>query len=142
MYTEEYLQQHDDAYSEDNISISISDSNYDSEIFQEKLEIELNKREDKGYRKEKVRLRDGTTHKIESYATSYAINAPVRHAVSGKRTRCTVGTRDENLFFIVTDTTANEENPRRLFYNTPEEFERHYRTTLPVAVKERFLQKR
>jgi len=141
MYTEEHLQQHDDAFSDEQISVSMT-SSYDSDIFQEKLEIELNKREDKGYRKEKSKMEDGTFFKIESYCTPYTLGGQIRHAISGKRSRCKVGSKDENLFFVVTDTTYNAENPRKLFYNSPEEFERHYRVSLPTEVKLAYLQKK
>lgn len=143
MYTEEHLQNHEDAYSEDEITVSVSsDYSYDSNLLKEKIDVELMKRQDADYRKQKTILPDGSFLKIESYCTPFIIGSRIRHAITGKRTHCHVGTRDESAFFIVTDTTAPSQTPRRLYYNSPEEYERHYRINLSTDIKNAFLHKK
>ena len=143
MYTEEHLQNHDDAFSDEEFTVSISsDYSYDSNILKDKIDVELMKRQDADYMKVKTRLRDGSFLKIESYCTPFVIGSRIRHAITGKRTHYHVGTRDESAFFIVTDTTAPSQTPRRLYYNSPEEYERHYRINLSTDIKNDFLHKK
>ena len=143
MYTEEHLQNHDDAFSEEEFTVSVSsDYSYDSNLLKEKINVELMKRQDADYRKQKKILPDGSFLKIESYCTPFVIGSRIRHAITGKRTHCQVGTRDESAFFIVTDTTATSQTARRLYYNSPEEYERHYRINLSTDIKNAFLHKK
>jgi hypothetical protein len=135
MYQEEYLPQ-DNAYDldyaqDEDISISVS-SDDDSKVIVSKFNTQQKKQADKGYLKEKVVV-DGEIKKVESFASILNCNAKIRHAISGHRTPHHVGSKYESNYFSVTDTTTSGSNePRRLYYNTPEEFERHYFNTVTV----------
>ena len=137
MYQEEYLPQ-DNAYDfdaqDEEISISVS-SDDDSKIIVSKFNTQQKKQADPWYLKQKVVV-DGEIKKIESFATMLNCNSKIRHAISGHRTPHYVGTKHESKYFSVTDTTGPKANePRRLYYNTPEEFERHYFHTVNVPTE-------
>jgi hypothetical protein len=134
MYQEEYLPQ-DNAYDfdtqDEEISISVS-SDDDSKIIVSKFNTQQKKQADPGYLKQKITV-DGEIKKVESFSTKLNCNSKIRHAISGHRTPDYVGSRYESKYFAVTDTTGPKANePRRLYYNSPEEFERHYFHTMKV----------
>jgi len=147
MYNEEYLPQ-DDVYEGDdygdNVTISVS-SDDDSEVIVSKFNTQQKKQSDTGYYKQKILVStysdegDLTTEmkKVESFATSRNCGTKIRHAISGHRTPYFVG-KDDSLFFSVMDTTGKE--GRKLFYNTPEEYERHFHNTVkvPQTIKEQW----
>jgi len=136
MYNEEYLPQ-DDTYENDNyddaVSISVSSAD-DSEVIVSKFNTQQKKQADSGYLKQKFEV-DGELKKVESFATPVITGAKIRHAISGHRTAFRVGT-DDGQYFSVVDTTSKDR--RKLYYNTPEEFERHFYNTVlvPQTVKE------
>ena len=144
MYYEEYLPQDNSYYynnDEENISVNIS-SDDNSEIIINKVSMEKRKQMDPGYLKQKIVV-NGETKRVESFATKLNCNAIIRHAISGRRMAFRspesstliphrVGSREDSLYFSVTDTTAKSNEPRRLYYNNPEEFERHYHNTIEV----------
>lgn len=84
--------------------------------------------------------------KVELYSTQQTPSKLIRHAITGIRMEHYVGSKYEDLYFIVVDTLGNPRFPaetaRRLFYNTPEEFERHQQTTLSQSIKEDWMYKR
>jgi hypothetical protein len=139
MYQEEYLPQ-DNAYDYDaedeEISISVS-SEDDSKVIVSKFNTQKKKQADVGYFKQKVVV-EGEIKKVESFASMLNCNAKIRHAISGHRTFDRVGSTNDSLYFSVTDTTGPGNEPRRLYYNTPEEYERHYHNTItvPTEIKE------
>lgn len=94
---------------------------------------------DKGYHKLK-REYNGKKIAVEIYATGYTPGTTIRDAVTGARyPGIVVGSKDEDQFFKVkiVDTGIGRE-PGNLFYFTPDEFERHYKTTVNPVVKERW----
>jgi hypothetical protein len=146
MYNEEYLPQ-DDAYDMDDMgeefSVSVS-SQDDSEIIMSKLNTQYKKQVDPGYVKQKIKV-DGVLQKVESFASKLNSNGLIRHAITGHRTQYRVGSKYESLFFAVMDSTGFVSNePRKLYYNSPEEFERHFHHTMPVSqeVKETWLNRK
>ena len=143
MYYEEYLPQDSYDYNneDENISINIS-SDDNSEIIINKVSMEKRKKMDPDYLKEKIVV-NGETKRVESFATKLNCNAIIRHAISGRRMvfrtpessaliTHRVGSCEDSLYFSVTDTTAKSNEPRRLYYNNPDEFERHYHNTVTV----------
>jgi hypothetical protein len=86
---------------------------------------------------------DGTRVKVEFYETSATPNMYIRDAISGYRLPYKTSTSDEDLFFSVRFATG--ENKRRdamnLFYDNPEQYERHFFTTVSQATKDAWLNK-
>lgn len=65
----------------------------------------------------------------------------IRHAISGVRCPHRVGSRHEDLYFKMRDAfTKNINNatygPRKLYYYSPEECERHHDITISQSIKE------
>jgi hypothetical protein len=154
MYNEEYLPQDSYDYDndEDNISVNIS-SDDNSEIIINKVSMEKRKKMDPDYLKQKIVV-NGETKRIESFASKLNCNAVIRNAITGRRavyrnndSTATivhrVGSNDESFYFSVTDTTTKCNEPRRLYFNSPEEFERHYQNTIKVdtSIKNAWLQR-
>ena len=142
MYYEEYLPQ-DDVYVPENkdeiVSISIS-SEDDSEIIESKFNTQEKKQSDPGYRKQKITL-NGETVKIETFATTTSkYGAKIRNAITGHRTPHIIG-KDDDLYFSVVDTTTTSTDQRKMYFISPEQFERHYHNTMivPREVKEKWM---
>ena len=122
MYNEEYFNESD----ETNTTISNSDSSTMNSIKYEKNRINKEfKRLDKGYRKIKKNISRNTT--IELYYTSIMPDSNIRNAISGERTKLRVGRKlEESLFFSVCFSTGElAHGPYILFYNSPEQYEKH-----------------
>jgi hypothetical protein len=90
-----------------------------------------------------VRLIDGKPVKIEFFETSPTPNMYIRDAITGHRLPFKTGTSDEDLFFSVRFATG--ETKRRdasnLFYDNPEQYERHFFTTVSPEIKDAWLNK-
>ena len=71
----------------------------------------------------------------------YSGKSFIRNAITGQRSNCKVGSRDEDSFFSVIISTGEHQSPITLFYNTTEEYERHHRCILNQETKERWYQK-
>lgn len=134
MYQEEYLPQ-DNSYDPDmqdeEMSVSIL-SDDDSQIILSKFNTQQKKQADSGYLKQKFVV-DGEIKRVETFASKLNCNAYIRHAITGHRTPDRVSSPEESYYFSVTDTTSKSNEPRRLYFNTPEEFERHYQHTITVS---------
>lgn len=131
MYAEEYLGE--DALSEVSSEEETS-SSVDTQIKERRKIVEQYKKLDPGYHKYKIMV-DGELQKIESYATPVCANAWIRHAVDGTRCPHRSGSKYEDLYFTVMDTTT-EKGGRRLYYYSPEDFERHQFVTVSQSIKE------
>jgi hypothetical protein len=142
MYYEEYLPQdsYDADIQNDDISVSIL-SEDDSQIIMSKFNTQQKKQADWGYLKQKL-LVNGEIKRVETFSSKLNCNAKIRHAISGHRTYYRVGSPEEQLYFSVTDTTTKSNEPRRIYFNNPEEFERHYYVTVPTEIKNDWLLKR
>lgn len=148
MYTEEHLP--DDAIDYFDVTdVSIDEtSTMNSEQRNRKKINELYKLGDPNYyyykireynENDKVRMR-----KIPIYSSS--IGGKIRNATTGIREDDRVGSKYEDLYFVVKDTslytkTETNNEPRKLFYRDPEECERHLQLTLPRSVKEAWYNK-
>jgi hypothetical protein len=148
MYAEEYLP--DDANVDfDNTDVSIEEtSSMDSEERDRKKKVEIYKRLDPDYYSFKRTEMDQDGHlrfqKVPVYSTP--IQGIIRNAPTGIREEHRAGTKDEAMYFTVKDTaiftkTDTNTEPRKLFYRTPEEFERHFKIDLPQSVKEKWHKK-
>jgi len=91
------------------------------------------KMEDKGYRKMYI---DGK--KFEMYFTTNSPGTAIRNAVTGVRfPQFPVGSKCEYLFFKVAVATGLAgRDGAMLFYDTPEQYERHMKTDLNQSEKQ------
>lgn len=88
---------------------------------------------------------DGKFYKkiiIKSYGSSQ-IGSKIRNAVTGQYTPYLVGSKNEDLFFTVTDSCGlyGRKEPLFLFYDTPEQYENHQFIILNQKIKEKWNQK-
>lgn len=146
MYQEEYLP--DDASLQDDYVSDVSSDETSSEVdtvINERRRINREyKRMDKHYYC-MYEIHRGKKCKIESYSSPVVSGGYIRHATSGVPMDHRCGTKYDDLYFTVVDTTAPYDKeylePRKLYYNTPEEFERHRLVTLPQETKQAWHEK-
>jgi hypothetical protein len=77
---------------------------------------------------------------VEYYITKYYPGIIIRDAVTGNYEKAKVGRLDEDLYFKVKISNGNDSDGH-LYYNSPEEYERHWHTSLPLAIKQTWLEK-
>ena len=78
--------------------------------------------------------------KIGYYMTNRCPGASIRNAVSGLyESNHKVGSIDEDLFFKVAMCTGeNKTSTNMLFYDSPEQYERHFMCSISTATKDRW----
>lgn len=76
--------------------------------------------------------------KIEMYNSGNSMGYRIRDPVTGARLGARIGSKAELDYFKVRATGFSPENPVTLFYDSPEHYERHHKTTLPEAIKEKW----
>jgi hypothetical protein len=86
--------------------------------------------------------RDGRYYKnvnIEDYGSGQT-GSHIRNAVTSKRYPYLVGSVNEDLFFKVVEATGRNgrNEPLRLYYDTPEQYENHHFITVSQQVKEQW----
>ena len=144
MYAEEYLG--DDAnidYDED-MSVTVDDlSTLDSEVIEERRILKAYKQADSGYYSFKTKKGEDLV-KVEVY--SILNDGRIRHAITGLRTPYPTGSKYADLFFSVVDTSCisprkDNMNRRKLYYNNPEEYERHFNVTVSKDCKAKWVEK-
>ena len=140
MDTEE--EQYDSEYSSDSCSYSkpeYADFSDDSiSTTRKRYLLTEFKKEEKGYHTIKRIGKKGKKTIFEFYETAIFPKTLIRNAVTGEKYRgYFVGTNDENLFFKVTDSSAELKNkdPFILFYDNPEQWERHANVNCPTIIK-------
>ena len=110
---------------------------------------EIGRNADKNYEKYSILFnntwRDGKFHKnitIENYGSGQQ-GSRIRNAVTGERYPHLVGSKNEDLYFKVIDSTgrSGRRNPIILFYDTPEQYENHHFITVGPDVKEIWYEK-
>jgi hypothetical protein len=149
MYNEEYenvYEQCDDYIDVDSYSIS-EVSSLNSLSKNKKSKYEDLKKSDPGYHKLKryVNTKNGVKREYyEVYTTSCDTGAIIRNAITGVRfNKFRVGSRSESQFFKTR--LASGETGRdgeTLYFDSPEEFEKHMRIIVPPEIKEKWLEKR
>jgi hypothetical protein len=133
MYYDDHLE---DAYEEvSDVTSEETTSSVDTQIKEQRKLMERYKRSNPDYYRTN-KLVDGEIKKIETYSTPHLCNAYIRHAVDGVKCPHRAGSKYEDLYFIVTDTTTCSQDPRRLYFFSPEEYERHFFTTVSQSIKE------
>lgn len=130
----------------ENISIT-DDGTVDSSIIEKKMKDVLKKTSDKGYNKLKF-LINREVAKIEVYDSGCNRGSMIRLATSGVRMgKHFVGSKDEELYFKVVYTGLRHKTSKKgnealfLYYESPEQWERHFKTTCPPNVKTAWNQK-
>jgi hypothetical protein len=104
---------------------------------------------DKGYHQIQRRKFPRGKFVLEYYETFIHQENRIRNAVTGLRYRddhpklkYLVGSRQEDLFFKVTIANGeNGNNPVNLFYDNPEQFEKHQRVVVSQPAKEKWMKK-
>jgi hypothetical protein len=88
---------------------------------------------------------DGKFYKkitIKSYGSGQ-MGSRIRNAVTGQYTPYLVGSKNEDLFFVVNDSTGlfGRRDPLFLFYDNPEQYENHQFIILKQSIKEKWYEK-
>ena len=88
---------------------------------------------------------DGKYYKrltIENYGSG-STGTFIRNAVTGKKSNIRVGSANEDIFYKVNDVISRNgrRDPLFLYYDSPEQFERHMRTTVSQYVKQKWTDK-
>jgi hypothetical protein len=80
---------------------------------------------------------------IEFYTTNMTPGNKIRNAITGvHQNGLFVGSRSEDLFYKLSNTCDNCKNDQHiLFFDSPEQYERHFHTTVPQEEKEIWLKK-
>jgi hypothetical protein len=144
MYGEEYLGENVVLDYDDDMSVTVDDlSTMDSEIIEERRILKAYKKADSGYYSFKV-MKGEDQVKVEVYAILN--NGKIRHAITGLTTPYSSRSRYADLFFSVVDSSCaaprkDNENRRKLYYHNPEEYERHFHTTVSQDIKEKWAAK-
>jgi hypothetical protein len=79
---------------------------------------------------------------IKSYGSGQ-IGSRIRNAVTGQYTPYIVGSKNEDLFFVVSDSTGlfGRKDPLILYYDSPEQYENHQYILLNQKIKEKWNEK-
>jgi hypothetical protein len=88
------------------------------------------------------RLVKGRRVPVEFYMSRHNVGSLIRNAVSGiKETNLRMGRIDEDAFFKVklANGEFGQDCPGNLFYNSPEEYERHFYTTVSQPIKDKWM---
>lgn len=144
MYGEEYLGEDVILDYDEEMSVTVDDlSTLNSEVIEERRILKAYKQADSGYYTFKIKKGEDLV-KIEAY--SILNNNRIRHAITGLKTPYNVGSRYADLFFSVVDSSCaaprkDSESRRKLYYHNPEEYERHFHTTVSQHIKEKWGEK-
>jgi hypothetical protein len=108
-----------------------------------KKKLDMNMIKNKGYYEKNVY----NPHKRKNVRISYYDSGSnpssnIRNAITGRRYNVKVGSHNEDLFFKVTMALGDDSDPLSLFYDSPEEFERHFFYKVGIEAKTRWLDKR
>ena len=139
--SDEEIDRFNDVYMDDDISITTGTYTITSEKRKRLKSLEDIKRLDKGYNKV-FRKKNGKQYSVEYYATSLSPGRKIRNAINGAYTNCLVGSYDEDLFFklrLLTDKC--DEDLTTLYYDSPEQYEKHFNDVISDEIKEKWKNK-
>ena len=89
----------------------------------------------------------GKNTRVEFFPTSSSQSSPIKNAMTGTYQGINgrffrSGTQDEDLFFSVILATGElGQNAPTLFYDSPEQYERHFFTKVPQGIKDKWTDK-
>lgn len=116
----------------------VSESTKDSDVSLKTKYKNKAKKQDKGYEK-KVKIVKDKKIVIDTYHSNETPGSIIRHAVTGFWLNARVGSIQEDLYFKVRDNTGKD--TRSLYYDSPEEYERHMFLSLTTEIKSRWTEK-
>lgn len=93
---------------------------------------------DKGYYYYYKKFHNQRPLKVEMYDSGNSLGCRIRDPATGARLSARVGSKAEKEFFKVRWCGLNRNNPVTLFYDSPEHYEKHHRSSLPDNVKEKW----
>ena len=96
------------------------------------------KLEDKGYHCYYKKIYNNRPLKVEMYDSGNSLGYRIRDPTTGARLSSKIGSKSEKDFFKVRWCGLNRNNPVTLFYDSPEHFERHHKTSLHESIKEKW----
>ena len=105
---------------------------------------DMHKRSDSGYRKIQIgRNSKGKKRYVEYYVSSHIPGMCIRDAITGARiTHHRIGDAHEDLYFKVAFAdNYSTDSISALFYDSPEQYERHMKIVLSQPTKTRWLNK-
>lgn len=139
---DEYEYLHDTAPSVNGSPNDNDDSTVDTYRKKQRKLWEDSKQVDKGFHRVKL-VRNKKQASIEFYSTNMVPGTMIRDAITGSRyNQFRVGSLNEHQFFKVTHATGEfGKNSIALFYDSPEQFERHTKSTVATDVKSRWADK-
>lgn len=151
-YDDPFAMNEDDFQEIPNMHESYSVSSYQSSVNSNKKKMkqltDMMKNQDKGYRKYIFNV-NYKKLEIDAYSTGSNPGTKIRDAISGaKEYRHKVGSPDEDLFFKVRMGISHvgfandkDKTETTLFYDNPEQYERHMHTTVSQQIKEKWQEK-
>lgn len=138
MFYEDYFHPTFDNDIEQQTTMSKKKENYNYE----KYTITVNKPCGPNYDKPHNMFYKTVRETIEDFGSG-KINSKIRNAVTGQKTQYLVGSANEDLFFKVRNASrVNGKNESlKLYYESPEQYERHHFVTVSPAQKEAWYNK-
>ena len=132
----------EDAVMDDrSVSMSSDTASVTSNQKKQRKMMEDLKKLDKGYNKI-TRIVDGKKKSIDVYSTSSNPGAQIRGAIGGPYYQgFRVGSRDEDIFFKVMLATGECGDSSILFFDNPEQYERHLYAVVSQEDKEKWYNK-
>jgi hypothetical protein len=133
LYHDEYSEHNDIASVESSVAFSVVEKRNGNK------NKKNDKPEDKGYRK--IKTSQGS---LEYYSTSIIPGAPIRDAIYGQYDfTMKVGSSDEDLFFKIINKSNGIDRMKEdhLFYDNPDQCERHMGINVSQHVKEQWTEK-
>jgi hypothetical protein len=148
-YDDDYFHPNNDNLITDNYESQLDDYSVisdtvtqNSETNKKRKVMDDYKKQDKNYHKIS-RIFNNKKKEIELYTSPSTPGLPIRDAITGSRyPNYKVGSKYEDLFFkskLATGEFSGDEGC--LFFDTPEQFERHLKIVLSQDVKEKWQQK-
>jgi hypothetical protein len=101
------------------------------------------KRSDKGYCSYQHRVVSANgvkTHKVEMFDSGTCIGNRIRDPMSGARMYDRIGSKNEYQYFKVRMAGFKPGKSVTLYYDSPEQFERHHKCQLSTTTKEKWIQ--
>jgi membrane-associated HD superfamily phosphohydrolase len=132
------MNDYDTEPSAESVAESLDSISVTSDIKKRRKLMDEYKKIDKGYHKV---YRTNSKHKkvsVEFYETSSTPGNKIRNAITGGyEEKMRVGSKYENLFFKVKIATGETgKDGGSLYFDTPEQYERHFHTTVSQPEKE------